>query len=110
MTVNNQWRWSASRLDALRRLVEIDGVTLKQAARHFNTSRSAVIGVMQRNNIVSRNAPNDNRSRLNLFQAPPYAGCGDAPSPRMVRLAEFDPVVRRALNERLGVFCDAAED
>lgn len=110
MTHNNQWKgafWSVARVADLRRLIEVDGATLTHAGKYFNTSRSAVKSAMDRYGVVSRNLPNDNRSRLKVF--PPFP-IVEGPSPAALRLAQFDPIVRRAVNERLGIVCDAVED
>lgn len=99
-------KWTPERIRALDAL-RAEGRTLDECARALDTTVNSVRGFLykRRHPDRPRHAASDKRQkikrRLAKLGLPPVILPFTEPRPSMYALAEFDPVIRRALDERL---------
>lgn len=92
MSHNNRRRWKSDRVDTLRRLLSA-GATPLRVADYLGTSEGAVIWQMD---LLGLRVLDLDVVDVGVPEINP-------PSAAMLRLAQFDPVVRRAVDQRLGL-------
>jgi hypothetical protein len=75
-----------------------EGRTVRDIAARYAVSQGYVGRLRQKLGLSRSKKPNGS--------GPPQPVCAEVPSPAMVRLAAFDPVIRRALRARQGFLPD----
>lgn len=104
-TTHNPWSRSDTLLTTLRQLAA-QGLSAAQIAPHFTTTRNAIIGACHRHQIHLLNTSNNplgpTSDHLHHAQATsdPRFHNQATPTPAAIRLAQYDPIVKRALQSR----------
>lgn len=93
--------WTPERIAQAVQL-RAEGKNYDEVAAAIGCSRGAVIGKLHDLKVRKRMEAASAAASRTVLPFKPIR-LTDPPSPAMVRLAEFDPVVKRALNRRLGI-------